>query len=168
MALSCVIMLAEVGFDEQTPLGCGLCGSAFRAVGYHVHALESPPRETLGWSVVGADPSLLLTVKKSDPRAVDMFTFEVVDGNGKFRCRYVRINENSVAPVIEADATEWTMRPVLGNITADMILSVKNPKIVFTGDDDPIVNKRNADIKAGRTFHIWEAEAEQWRAQHDK
>jgi hypothetical protein len=107
-----------------------------------------------GWKVAGAT-DYLLTVKKSDPRAVDMFSFEVVDANGKFQSKYYLIHEDNVEPVIPADATDWTTHPFLGNTTADV--SVRNPKVVFAGDDHPIVNKRNDAIKAGRTFHVLEA-----------
>lgn len=106
-----------------------------------------------GWRTKGA-ADYLLTVKKSDPRAVDMFSFEVVDANGKVQSRYVLIDENRIAPVIPADATEWEMHPFLGFTSAD--IWVRNPKVVFVGDDDPIVNKRNADLSAGRTFHVGE------------
>ncbi len=85
-----------------------------------------------------------------------MFSFEVVDSNGKLQSRYVRIDEHSVAPVIPADATEWTTHPFLGYTSAG-VLSVRNPKVVFAGEDDPIVNQRNAAIKASRTFHVGEA-----------
>jgi hypothetical protein len=53
----------------------------------------------------------------------------VVDTNGNVKCRYYRIDENRIAPVIDADATEWNTRPFLGNTTADTILSVRNPKV---------------------------------------
>jgi hypothetical protein len=120
-------------------------------------SLSTPKEPTkFGWKV-GTGPVFVLTVKKSDPRPVDMFTFEVVDAEGNVKCRYYRINENNVAPVIEADATEWKTYPFLGDTTADMVLSVRNPKVVFAGEDDPIVNQRNADIKAGRKFKLWEA-----------
>jgi len=117
---------------------------------------KAKPKETaeLGWTIKGAT-DYLLTVNKSDPRAVDMFSFEVVDANGKLQSRYFCIHEDRIAPVIPADATDWTMHPFLGYTSADV--SVRNPKVVFAGDDDLIVNKRNAAIKAGRRFLAAEA-----------
>ncbi len=99
-------------------------------------------------------------MKKTDPRAVDMFSFDVVDGKGKLKCRYERIIEDRIAPVIEAGAREWETRPFLGNTTPDMVLSVRNVKVVFAGDDDPIVKKRDADLIAGRKFSMREARSE--------
>lgn len=113
-----------------------------------------------GWKVSGTT-DYLLTVKKSDPRAVDMFSFEVVDADGKFYGRFVHIDENRIAPAIPADATEWTMHPFLGYMPTDTVVSVRNPKVVFAGDDNPIVKKRNEAIKAGRTFRVLEAEGEE-------
>lgn len=131
---------------------CAVQLSAQSGITFKLSIPKEPPK--FGWRA-GSGPVYLLTVKKSDPRAVDMFSFEVVDAKGKLQCTYRRIDENRIAPVIPADATEWTTYPYLGNASADM--SVRNAKVVFVGDDDPIVNKRNAALAAGRTFHIWEA-----------
>lgn len=110
---------------------------------------KAKPRTGPGWSVGGAT-DYLLTVKKSDPRAVDMFSFEVVDAKGKLQARYIGIRDDRIAPMIPADATEWTMHPFLGYASGE--ISLRNPKVVFAGDDDPIVKKRNEAVKAGRRF----------------
>ena len=110
----------------------------------------------------------MLTVKKSDPRAVEMFSFEVVDASGNVKCTYYRIDENRIAPVIDADATEWKTQPFLGNTTADMVLSVRNPKVTFVGDDNPIVKKRDAALMAGRKFDVWQAVGELRDAQDEQ
>lgn len=133
---------------------CAVQLSAQSGITFSLSVPKNPPK--FGWTA-GTGPARLLTVKKSDPRAVDMFSFEVVDGNGKVQSKYCLINGNKIAPVIPAEKTEWEMYPFLGNTTADMVLSVRNPKVVFAGDDDPIVNKRNEAIKAGRRFNVGEA-----------
>src|ERR1035438_9022101 len=72
----------------------------------------TPPTGT-GWTA-GRGPGRVLTVKKSDPRAVEMFSFEVVDASGNVKCTYYRIDENRIAPVIDGDVTEWRTQPFLG------------------------------------------------------
>jgi hypothetical protein len=131
---------------------CAVQLSAQSGITFKLSIPKEPPK--FGWRA-GSGPIYLLTVKKSDPRAVDMFSFEVVDAKGKVQSTYSRIDETRIAPIIPAEATEWTMYPFLGNASGDM--SVRNAKVVFVGDDDPIVKKRNAALAAGRTFHIWEA-----------
>jgi hypothetical protein len=129
--------------------------SLFAQSGITFSISKAKPTTEPGWSVRGAT-DYLLTVKKSDPRAVDMFWFEVVDGKGKAQSTYIRIDENRIAPVIPADATEWTTHPFLGYTSAE-VLSVRNVKVVFAGEDNPIVKKRDAALIAGRTFHVGEA-----------
>ena len=137
---------------------CAVQLSAQSGITFTLSIPKEPPK--FGWSA-GAGTVYVLTVKKSDPRAVDMFSFEIVDAKGKMLSRYVRIDDTRIAPAIPAEATNWETYPFIGNIPADAVLSVRNPIVVFAGDDNPIVKKRDEAIKAGRTFHFWDAEREE-------
>jgi hypothetical protein len=106
-----------------------------------------------------SNPGHVLTATKSDPRAVEMFTVDLVDSKGNPKGEYIGIVENRIAPIMLM--AEEQFRPPFPSWYKGLDLHVKDSKVCFVGDDNPIVSQRNADLTAGRTFDLWRTMAAQ-------
>ncbi len=116
-----------------------------------------PGRTKPGWHAGDADR--ILTIKKKDPRAVEMFTFDVVNANGHIESTYQSIVEDKIAPVMTADETVLKLHPYLGN-TAGKKLTLRNMKVVWAGEENRIVKLRDEAVRTGRTFRLSEVPPE--------
>jgi len=101
-----------------------------------------------------SNPGHVLTVTKTDPRAIEMFTVDFVDAKGNPKGTYVGIVEGRIAPIMTESKKEFRLT-FFPWYWYGVVVHVRDSKVYFFGDDNPIVNQRNADLTAGRTFNLW-------------